>query len=220
MERQIAAVCEHERARIGQDLHDGLGQLLSGVKFQAGLLESKLRAEAPGAAKEAEALEAALTGAIEETRKIVRGLHPACIRSSGLAKAIREFAAGVSAVYGVDCTCRLPDRVKLDRSTGTHLYRITQEAVRNAVQHGRASRIRLTLQVRKSVLTLEIQDNGRGIPRRGKMKAGLGLLLMNYRTRAMGGSLEIRPGSKSGTRVVCRLRRPVGRSPGTARQPT
>jgi two-component system, LuxR family, sensor kinase FixL len=215
VEQRLAAVAEQERARIGQDLHDHLCQLLSGIKFQAGLLEQKLRAEVPAVANEARALETALTGAIEEIREIVRGLHPAGIESRGLLAALRKFASGTSAVYGIICSCDLPRQLKIDAAVATHLYRITQEAVHNAVRHGRASRVRVSLRVGAAGLSLAIEDNGSGFGgqvqmaqgRRGENEPGLGLKLMKYRARAIGGSIEIRPAPKNGTTVTCRVRR-------------
>jgi len=211
LEKQILEISEQERERIGQDLHDGVCQVLSGIKFRTTLLQQKLQGKAPAEAQEAGSIEALLNGAIQQARNLARGLHPVALEAQGLMSALQELAGSVADVYGVSCRCEFRRSVLVhDHLVATHLYRIAQEAINNAIRHGRAGRILMRLTGRKDQLALTIQDNGVGFPAKPKRKGGLGLHLMNYRARAMGASIDVRRGPGGGTRVTCQLRRPVG----------
>ncbi|HYG34947.1 MAG TPA: sensor histidine kinase, partial [Clostridia bacterium] len=203
----ILEISEQERERIGQDLHDGLCQLLSGIKFKTTLLEQKLQTKAPEEARDARALENLLNGAIQQARNIAHGLHPVALEAQGLMSALEELAASVTNVYGVACVCQFQHPVLVhDHSVATHLYRIAQEAINNAIRHGQASKVVLRLIGRKGNLALTIQDNGCGFSVRPKRKTGMGLHLMRYRARAMGATVDVKPGPTGGTVVTCRLR--------------
>jgi two-component system CheB/CheR fusion protein len=207
LEKQILEISDQERERIGQDLHDGLCQLLSGIKFKTTLLEQKLQAKGTAEAVDARAIEVLLNGAIQQARDIARGLHPVDLEARGLMSALQELSTSVANVYDVVCTCDVQDPVLVhDHLVATHLYRIAQEAINNALRHGRASRIVIRLAGRANNLSLTIQDNGSGIPSEPKRKIGMGLHLMNYRARAIGASIEIASGPRAGTVVTCRLR--------------
>jgi PAS domain S-box-containing protein len=207
LEKQILEISDQERERIGQDLHDGLCQLLSGIKFKTTLLEQKLQPKAPAEAVDARAIEALLNGAIQQARNIARGLHPVDLEARGLMSALEELTASVANVYGLTCHCDFQQPVLVhDHLAATHLYRIAQEAINNAIRHGRASRISVRLSGRKQNLVLRIQDNGSGFHQPPNRKSGMGLHLMSYRARAIGASVEIGPGTSGGTVVICRLR--------------
>jgi two-component system CheB/CheR fusion protein len=207
LEKQILEISDQERERIGQDLHDGLCQLLSGIKFKTTLLEQKLQSKALEQALEARAIEGLLNGAIQQARNIARGLHPVDLEARGLMSALEELASTIVNVYGLSCTCDFRHPVLVHHHlTATHLYRIAQEAINNAIRHGRATRVIIRLSGRNDNLILKILDNGVGFPARPSRKPGMGLHLMNYRARAIGASLEIGPGPGRGTVVTCRLR--------------
>jgi len=213
LEKEILEIAEQEQERIGQDLHDGLCQLLSGIKFKTTLLEQKLQTKAPTEAREARALESLLNQAIEQARDIARGLHPVDLEARGLMSALEELAASVSNVYGIVCACQFPQPVLMhNHQIAKHLYRIAQEAINNAIRHGEASRItvRLTAETDRCVLT--VRDNGLGIASRPKRKGGgMGLQLMNYRARTIGAVLSFHSEPKGGTIVACDLRLPAAR---------
>lgn len=207
LEKQILEISDQERERIGQDLHDGLCQLLSGIKFKTTLLEQKLQAKAPPEAQEARALEGLLNGAIQQARNIARGLHPVDLEARGLMSALQELTGSVSEVYGVCCSCECRQPVLVhDHLVAMHLYRIAQEAINNALRHGRARRVLVRLLGPGERLTLKIQDNGCGFPANANRNTGMGLHLMNYRARAIGAAIEIAPGRSGGTVITCRLR--------------
>lgn len=210
LEKQILEISEQERERIGQDLHDGLCQLLSGIKFKTTLLEQKLQARNTGEARDAGAIERLLNGAIQQARNLARGLHPVDLEARGLMSALQELAESVRTVYGVRCSCRFRHTVLVHNHTvATHLYRIAQEAIANAIKHGHCSQIWVALDGDQERFALTVRDNGRGFPARPKKKGGMGIHLMNYRARALSATLDIRRLPRGGTVVTCRLRRPV-----------
>lgn len=213
LEKQILEISEQEQERIGQDLHDGLCQVLSGVKFRAGVLEQKLQARSAIEARDARAIERLLNGAIQQARNMARGLHPVALEARGLMSALEELAASIRDVFGLTCVCRFQKPVLVhDHVVAKHLYRIAQEAINNAIRHGQAGNICVRLAGAKERLTLEIQDDGRGFPANPKKKTGLGLHLMNYRARAIGASIDIRRAAAGGTLVTCRVRNaPAGK---------
>jgi len=209
LEKQILEISEQEQERIGQDLHDGLCQLLSGIKFKTTLLEQKLQRRGLPERRDAHGLEALLNTAIEQARSIARGLHPVDLEARGLLSALEELAAAVSTVFGVACVCERRAAVLVhDHVVARHLYRIAQEAINNALKHGGATRIRLRLATAHDRLSLTVRDNGRGLPPRPKAKTGMGLPLMLYRARTIGAALSVRAGKAGGTVVTCSLRNP------------
>jgi len=207
LEQQILEISDQERERIGQDLHDGVCQLLSGIKFKITLLEQKLQAKSTGEAKDAAGIERLLNAAIHQARNLARGLHPVDLEARGLMSALEGLAASVTSLYGTACVCQFKKPVLVhDHAMATHLYRIAQEATNNAVRHGHARKIWIRLAGGREYLRLTIQDNGCGLPPKPKRKPGMGLHLMNYRARTMGAHLEIQPGPAGGTMVKCWMR--------------
>jgi PAS domain S-box-containing protein len=205
LEQQILEISEEERERIGQDLHDGLCQVLSGIKFRATLLEQKLEMRHWVEAREAGAIENLLNSAIQQARNMARGLHPVALEAQGLMSALEELTASVSDLYSLDCRCICEKTVLVhDHVVAMHLYRIAQEAINNALRHGHARSILVRLSRRAGRLCLVVRDNGSGFPARVR-KGGMGLHLMRYRARAMRASLDISSDS-TGTTVTCRLR--------------
>ena len=208
LEKEILEISEQEQERIGQDLHDGLCQLLSGIKFKTTLLEQKLQSKAPAEAHEAAGLERLLNQAIEQARDIARGLHPVDLEARGLMSALEELAATVSNVYGVSCVCHFPKPVLIhDHQVAKHLFRIAQEAITNAIRHGQAGTITVRLTARSGRHVLTIQDDGIGMGTRPRRKkGGMGIQLMNYRARTIGAALSFHTDTNGGTTVTCDLR--------------
>ncbi len=204
LEKQILEISEEERERIGQDLHDGLCQFLSGIKFKTTLLEQKLQARKVPEAQAAGAIESLLNTAIDQARILARGLHPVELEARGLMSALHGLAESVETVYGVACRCEFGQVLVHDHVVATHLFRIAQEAVNNAIKHGQAKRIWIRMTGGSKQLKLSVQDNGVGLPARPKKKTGMGLHLMNYRARAIGATIELSRAQPRGTLVVCR----------------
>jgi PAS domain S-box-containing protein len=211
LERTVLEISEREQRRIAQDLHDGLGQHLTGIAFM-----SKVQAEKLGEKQISEAVDAArivelVNDAIRKTRELARGLLPVVSEAHGLMSALGLYANEIEDLFGMAChfQCDAPVLIH-DASMATHLYHIAQEAVNNAIRHGHASEIviRLFSGEREGTLvkgTLVIRDNGTGIERRTAPHTGMGLQIMNYRAGVIGGNLEVRREMPRGTSVTCRF---------------
>lgn len=204
LENELLEAGEREQRRLGHDLHDGLGQELNGLSYLARLLERELRNDLPARATEAGRLAKGLGRALQLARDLAHGLQPVSPVPEGLETTLREFARATRELFRVDCrfVCRRPVLVH-QHGAATHLFRIAQEAVNNAIKHGHSSRIRILLTVTRRGLVLGIRDNGDGIRRRRPSANGMGLHIMQYRADAIRGSLVIRRRTGGGTEVVC-----------------
>jgi signal transduction histidine kinase len=208
LEKVILEIGERERRSIGRDLHDGLGQHLTGTALTGQILSEKLRARNAEEAAEAQKMVGLVNAAIEQTRHLARGLLLEAIEPEGLPSALQELAATTTEQFRVSCVFRREGGVTLDESgTATHLYRIAQEAVRNALRHGRPRRIDITLASGERGMTLAVSDDGVGLPRTAATSPGLGLRIMAHRAVIIGASFSIEAPSEGGTLVVCRLPR-------------
>lgn len=205
LERQILEISDREQARIGQDIHDGLCQQLVSLAFDANALQRKLASQALPEAAAAARLSAFLDEAITEARQLSRGLFPIRLQPEGLASALEELAQATARRVSIDCrfTGAQP-AVVLSKSTATHLYRVAQEAVSNAVKHARASCISIRLRPEADHIELQVEDDGIGLTAEARRNPiGMGRHIMDYRARAMGATLQILPGSEGGTLVSC-----------------
>jgi PAS domain S-box-containing protein len=211
LERGILKAVEQEQKRMGRDLHDGLCQLLTATKFKMTLLEHKLARKSLVEAGEAKALETEINHAIEQAHGLAQGLNPVKLVARGLTSALEELAASVETAFQVRCVCSFPKPVPVrDHSMANHLYRIAQEAVQNAVKHGKPKTIRIALRELARRVELRVEDDGVGFPRKPRRrKAGMGVQNMQARADIIGASLDIRPGKQGGTLVTCRLRSPA-----------
>ncbi len=204
VERQLLEISEREQQRIGRDLHDGLCQQLAGVAYIADNLRAKLADKSLPEADEAARVAALLGEAIDQARQLAHGLNPVRLEAEGLMTALQELAATIAALFSISCrfSCRRPVPVHQHETAG-HVYRIAQEAIHNAITHGKARRIVLSLKSTGDLATLTVQDDGRGIPRRMPKSAGMGLEIMNHRVRSIGGQLSVRRRRGGGTSLCC-----------------
>jgi len=230
LEQKVLDVSDDERRRIGQDLHDGLGQHLTGVAFLSKALQQRLASKQLPEANDATKNATLVTQSIGQTRALAKGLAPVGLEDGGLDSALKQLSAATSAVFGVECNCRCDEDLELpDLAVSTHLYRIAQEAVNNAVRHGKATRVDVLVERTGRSLYLTVEDNGRGInslSRDAVLSAassngsgsnngsgsengsgageGMGLQIMNFRARMIGGSLQVQQrGADGGTLVTC-----------------
>jgi PAS domain S-box-containing protein len=209
LESQLLEVADREQARIGQDLHDGLCQQLVGLAFDAnalhGVLSAKHRAETGTAGRLAAELDLAITDA----RRLARGLFPIRLEAEGLVPALEELAQTMGGRFQLACELDCPGPVALESNAAAiHLYRIAQEALNNAIKHARPRRVLIRLRARSGALELSVEDDGCGIPARPTGQAnGMGLHIMDYRARAIGGTLSVMRGAQGGTVVSCRMPR-------------
>lgn len=204
MEREILEISEREQSRIGQDLHDGLCQHLVSVAFASNMLADKLRARALAEAADAQEISALVDDAITQSRQLARGLYPVKLEAEGLASALEELAASVSALFGVRCgfECGAPVTLS-EHAAATHLYRIAQEAITNAIKHGNAKHITIHLAAAGDMVKLIVHDDGHGVANGWDRAEGMGLHIMRYRARMIGGTLHIERGAGGGAVVAC-----------------
>ena len=217
MERQILEATAEEQRRIGQDLHDGLCQELTGIAFAVELLGRKLGARRAPEKATLDRIAELVDQSITHARELARGLQPVALDAAGLATALSELSHKGESLFGV--TCVFERRGDLDAAvaggeTAGHLYRIAQEAISNAVRHGRARTIDVELAADDSSLRLTVSDDGTGIPAKPPATGGIGLQTMAYRARVIGGALTVRPGRHGGTVVTCAV--PLTLSPSRA----
>lgn len=205
LEHEIIGISEREQRRIGQDLHDGLCQFLAGIgcaaaSLRGDLAKMKLHAEA----HVADELATLLQDAVVQTRNLARGLVPLKMDEVGLACALEELTVSITRLTGTQCSfASSAGTISLDDSAAMHLYRIAQEATNNAMKHGKAQRIVVSLGGGDSGATLRIEDNGIGISKTSNTSDGMGLSIMQYRARLSGGELQVQPQPNGGTIVSC-----------------
>ncbi|MFC5453635.1 PAS domain-containing sensor histidine kinase [Prosthecobacter fluviatilis] len=209
LENALLDISEQEQRRLGQDLHDGLCQSLSGLAFMARSLTKTLEAQAlAGPAAEAARLADLIHQSVEQSRNIAKGLHPVVMDAEGLVSALHELAARSSG--SISCRLRCEQMVPItDNDVALHLYRIAQEAVTNALKHSGARSITLSLRLRQGLLSLSVADDGCGLPEVIHAGDGMGLRLMKYRADVIGADFAIGKRKTHGTRMTCLLRMPA-----------
>lgn len=212
LEEEILHITEREQQRIGQDLHDDLGQRLAGAWLLSDLLEKKLADEKSGQVALASKVGGLLKDALALTRALARGLHPLAVEAGGLAAALDELAEGTAATFDVSCRSSCPRGLRIDKIAATHLCRITQEAVTNALKHGKAKTITIKTVVSDGRIMLTVKDDGSGLGGPGK-GAGMGLRIMRYRADLLHGSFDIRNNqNEAGCTVACAIPAPAARA--------
>ena len=204
LERAVLNISAREQRRIGQDLHDGLGQHLTGIAFMAKVHEENLAAKQVTEAAEAAKIVRLVNEAIHKTRELARGLLPVVSEAHGLMSALELWAAEVEDLFGICCRFQCEPPVLIhDDGMATHLYHIAQEAVNNALKHGHARNILIRLAAENKWGTLSVTDDGIGIPEDRGNTHGMGLHIMSYRAGMIGGRLEVRPKADRGTEISC-----------------
>ena len=208
LERDIVNVSEHEQRRIGQDLHDGLCQVLAGIGCATSMLKDELRAKSLPEADAAEEIEGFVRDAATEARDLARGVFPVLQDAVGLESALEELAALSSKLHHRHVSFSNDDGIFFAKpDMAMHVYRIAQEALSNALKHAKAQNVALSLRkIDDGVIRLTIEDDGHGMPAAEGSPSGMGLRTMRYRAGLIDASLEMghRPGG--GTVVTCDMR--------------
>lgn len=206
MEKAILESSELEQRRIGQELHDGLCQQLTGVALLSEALEGKLAAHLPVEAADLSEITDLINQAIDQTRDLARGLSPVEIEVAGLVPALHKFAIATERFFDISCVFTYDASSQFQHpkmpSLSTHLYRIAQEAVSNAIQHGKAKHVVIGLTTVRNRGVLTIRDDGSGIPTDTEDKQGLGLRSMRYRAGMIHASLDVRRDLDGGGTIV------------------
>jgi len=208
LEKQVIDASDIERRSIGRDLHDSLGQELTGLSL---LMESLIRGlaeQAPQKAALGRQILKLVRQCVSQVRGMSKGLDPISLRGGGLASGLRDLAEDIHKQSGIECKLRCDDGVSVqDEAVATHLYRIAQEAVNNAVKHAEADHIEIGLAQDDAGIRLTICDDGKGLPGgQGDPDNGMGMRTMRYRASVSGGTLDITAGENGkngGTKVTC-----------------
>jgi PAS domain S-box-containing protein len=209
LEAEVLRASEQEQHRIAQDLHDGLGQQLAGISCLSNTLEKELRKKAPDQAAIATRISKLLDVTVGHSRALARGLHPIEPEPNGLMVALEELATGATELFKVDCCFRCPQPALMeDYAAATHLYRIAQEAVANAIKHGRAHQIEILLSSTSGRMVLTVRDDGKGVPSMEilvRQQKGIGLRIMRYRAGKIGADLEFQRNDSGGIDLICSM---------------
>lgn len=217
LQQQILQIATDEQRRIGQDLHDGVGQELTGLGLMADTLISllarcELNIEGSQTLSVSNKLSTGLKRVLGQVRAISKGLVPVQIHPDGLSSGLNNLAKHVTDLYDISCRASIPVPVAVhDSETATHLYRIAQEASTNCIKHGRATQVTISLSQAGSQIVLEVEDNGIGIENvplardhsSGSDSEGIGMRIMHYRAWLIGGHLTVQAGEQGGTRLCC-----------------
>jgi two-component system sensor kinase FixL len=203
LEREVLEISAQERRRIGYELHDGLSQHLAGIAFKAKSLQDSLAEEEAAHTGAAHEIVELVNDAMRQTRQVARSLDPTEVEASGLVAALERFCGDTSAVFHVDCQfkCKEP-QLPLEAPTNLALFRIAQEAVRNALVHGGPEKIEVKLFFEGERLNLSIRDDGKGFDP-AKRSSGVGLRLMQYRAHTIHGAFQLSSQPGAGTLVQC-----------------
>ncbi len=206
LEAEMARVIEREQLRLGQELHDGLGQKLAGISYMMNALQTKLEGVSAPLARDAEKLEKLILESVEQVRRLAKGFYPVELERNGLLSALEEMARTTEQIFGVHCILQSDESFGIDRKDASviQLFRIAQEAVHNAIKHARAKQITVRLAAANGDIVLSIMDDGIGLPSGGvNQRKGMGLQIMQYRARMIGGTLEVRNSPDGGAMVTC-----------------
>ena len=204
LERQILEIAIEERRRIGRELHDGLGQMLTGIRMLSENLARKLNANGLPGAEEVKEISDMVKEADEYSNMLARGMSHIDLENKGLCDALRVLCSRVEKQSGV--TCRFTESGETgvgNHTIALHLYRIAQEAINNAIKHGNPSQITVRLSSNPHHTSLTIEDDGIGLDHDGRNEAGMGINIMNHRAGIMGGILEIERVDNAVTKVSC-----------------
>jgi PAS domain S-box-containing protein len=203
LEKEILDITEREREQIGQEMHDGMGQVLTGIAVKCKGLALKLKGKS-SEMKHALEISTLANKAIVQTRDLARMLYPVDIETGGLVSALKMLASNTEKILGVTCQFQCGKFVSVENLVeAKQIYRIVQEAITNAIKHGKAKNISIKLHLTKSKTVMLVKNDGRTFQKLRPKSKGLGLKIMKYRTDLIGGSLDIRKGSKGGTVVTC-----------------
>ena len=207
LESEIIEIANRERRRLGADLHDGLGQELTGVSLMLRSLAKRAGLSAIDVAPQFDEIIALVNHAIQSTRQMALGISPVTLERGGLLPALQTLIGWSRESHNIDVRLSLSIRSPLliGESAAAHLHLIAQEAINNAARHGRARSVAVALRTNRTLVSLSITDDGVGIAENPPQGGGMGLKLMEYRCAVIGGVMRIKrvPGAGTRIRIVC-----------------
>ena len=204
LEKEVIEINDRERSRLGRDLHDGICQQLVSIAFATDLLRRDLAAKSPGEAVRAARITALLDNAITQARNLSHALSPVNLAGDGLAVALKGLAGSMGHTSGVVCSADCGENVFIsDFAVATHLYRIAQEAVQNAIKHTNPTQVLIRLVQERDAIHLSVSDNGIRMDEAGARSYEVGLNIIKFRTNMAGGHLQVERNTGGGTTVFC-----------------
>lgn len=205
LEKQILEVTMAEQRQIGQSLHDNLGQALTGIAFTSKMLEQKLTEKSLAEAYDAVEISKRIKQILKQVRSMAKGMLPIRLEMGGIMGVLTEFASQIENIFGITCTFRCEESIVIDgNAVAIHIYHIAQEAVNNAIKHGRAKNISISLTTgNDDNVILQVKDDGVGLPENLDINKGMGLHTMRHRAEIIGGKFDVRGDSAGGTIVQC-----------------
>lgn len=207
-DQEIAEIMARERQRIGHDLHDGLGQLLGGIALKAQVIYETLDEQHRPEAADLREIVRLTNEAIGQTRLLARSLDPVVPAEKSFATVLEKLASETSRLFRVQCAYVGHTGLSLESaSVSEHLFRVAQEAINNALRHGRASCIELDFQLNQEKAVMSVRDDGLGLAQRPQHSSGIGIRIMQHRLNAIGGTFTIEPRQPRGCLVQCRIPR-------------
>jgi signal transduction histidine kinase len=207
LEEEVSEVSHREQERIGNDLHDGIGQELIGLSMLFKTLEDELRIVPGDYASRVEDIRAILDQCATTTRTLAQSMSPVHLESDGLSAGLSQLALSFQALYDLNIKLTCADNLPaMDATSAANVYRIVQEALSNAVRHARASRVAVRVETRPDTLHLEIEDDGIGLGELDSEGAGMGLKIMRYRAGMLGARIEFTDAPTGGTVVRCTIK--------------
>jgi PAS domain S-box-containing protein len=207
LEAEIARVIEREQLRLGQELHDGLGQQLTGIGYMMSAMQDKLREASAPEVVDAEKMERRLRESVEQVRNLAKGFYPIELERHGLLSALKEVAQNTEQSFGVRCVLQSDgSSYKAQKGPAAiQLFRIAQEAIHNAVKHAKAKSIVIRLARVNSSITVTVKDDGIGLPQDLNQATGMGLRIMQHRANMLGGKVDFRNGDTGGAIISCSI---------------
>lgn len=210
LEHSMGQISQREQRRIAQDLHDGLGQLLTGLAFKARLLQALLEDKKIAESTLAARLVELANDATRQARDLAHGLAPVVMDRHGLVAALRQLASRTRELLGVNVEIQAPPAEhELAGNVAMEFYRIAQEAVHNAVRHGQSTNIQIALAASSEGWSFEVRDDGLGLHRTANRGDGMGLKIMRHRAHTLGGEFALRNNEPRGTVVAVRVPFPI-----------
>jgi len=204
LQNAVVTATDEEKVRIARDLHDGLGQVLTGIGILSQGLTEVLQSKGLPDIEYATRISSAVNDAMNRTRSIVRGIMPFGMGPGGLAQGLGELADSVEQLYGIKCQVRGTGELLIEKSnTAMQVYRVTQELITNAIRHGEAKHITIIASQREGQGTVTIEDDGCHLSDDDDLEGGLGLRIMRERVRSIGGRLRFVQGANGGSRGIC-----------------
>jgi signal transduction histidine kinase len=208
LEWECLRVSERECNRIGQELHDDLCQVLAGLSYMMQVIARRAAKVDPALGSEIDELNVHVSEAVKRTRTMAHGLFPAQLNYATLRHALKEFARQVKERFPVALTLELPRNLPAHSPEQIiHVYRIVQEAVTNSVRHGQAKAVKIAATVQANTIRFTVEDNGKGLPPVSARPEGIGMHVMNYRARILGGDIDFASNSPNG--AVVQLSYPI-----------